>query len=410
VESFEHRISLRRSRPPAATPAGCARTAGGEQGSRHAGAPRRAAQRAVDADRPSPGLFGLAWSRFFAHRQAPLARLLADEIEARRSRGDGDVLVPRRGGLVVAAADAGEPRAAANGGGFRVEGRGESAAMETTPTEGPAAAPSVGPVRRADALGWASSVLGAPMVLVPRRFLRAIGIEDDGTTVAWTVGVGVREHLATLNIIANRQRRIGMWSRAVGDTMDLALLAAAYRYKRRDGARLRWTIGVIGAIWAVDLVTALQMTRADRAHVRDGSGSAGTGVDHDTGGGPTRVRTAVTIRRPEDEVRRAFGDFGWTAFDPAALEASGDVRFTTAPGDRGTEVHLDHEPRGGRIGATAAKVLGTAPDQVINDELRAFKALTETGTVPRSATSPEGPSSKRQILHKRPAQPVGGGR
>jgi hypothetical protein len=69
--------------------------------------------------------------------------------------------------------------------------------------------PAVGPVRLADALGWSSSVLGAPMTVAPRRFLRAIGVEDDPKAVAWTVGVGVREHLATLNIVANRQRRIG---------------------------------------------------------------------------------------------------------------------------------------------------------------------------------------------------------
>ncbi len=36
------------------------------------------------------------------------------------------------------------------------------------------AAPAVGPVRLADALGWGSSVLGAPMNLMPRRFLRAM--------------------------------------------------------------------------------------------------------------------------------------------------------------------------------------------------------------------------------------------
>jgi hypothetical protein len=270
--------------------------------------------------------------------------------------------------------------------------------------------PAVGPVRLADALGWGSSVLGAPMTVTPRRFLRAIGVEADGKTVAWTVGVGLREHLATLNIVANRQRRIGMWSRVAGDTMDLALLAAAYRHKLEDGTRLRTAAAVVGGLLAADLFAAVQLTRADGATVRDGSDSAGVGIEHDTGGGPSRVRTAVTIRRPEEDVRRALRDFHWTAFDPAALEASGELRLTPAPGDRGTEVHLDHEPgvRGGAVGATAAKLTGQAPDQRIGDELRRFKALLETGVVVRSETAPEGPSSARQLLHKRqPAQPVG---
>lgn len=272
------------------------------------------------------------------------------------------------------------------------------------------ATPAVGPVRLADALGWGSSVLGAPMNLMPRRVLRAIGVDDDSTAVAWTFAVGLREHLATLNIIANRQRRIGMWSRVAGDTMDLGLLAAAYRHKRRDAGRLKGAIGIVGGILAADLFTAVQLTRADGALIRDGSGSSGVGADHDTDGGPTRVRTAVTIRRSEDEVRQAFREYDWSAFDAAALEASGDVRFVIAPGDRGTELHLDHEPeaRGGAVGARAAKILGQSPDQAINDELRRFKALVETGVVARSEKSPEGPSAWRQILHKRqPAQPAG---
>ena len=289
---------------------------------------------------------------------------------------------------------------------------GESGVMETSAASNPAlSAPAVGPVRLADALGWGSSVLGAPMTFAPRRFLRAIGVKDDAKTIAWTLGVGAREHLATLNIVANRQRRIGMWSRALGDTMDLALLVQAFRHKRRSAPRLVGAMGIAGGFLALDLSTAIKLSRADRVQVSDGEDSAGQGVEHDQGGGPTRIKTAITVGRPEDEVRRAFRDFDWSAFEPARLEGSGDVRFASAPGDRGTEIHLDHQPtaRGGAVGATLAKAVGKSPDQTIADDLRRFKALVETGVVPQSETSPEGPSARRQIFHKRPAQPVGGG-
>lgn len=278
---------------------------------------------------------------------------------------------------------------------------GHAAAERTTP--------AVGPVRLADALGWGSSVLGAPMTFAPRWFLREIGVEVDRKTLAWTLGVGLREHLATLNVIANRQRRIGLWSRVAGDTMDMALLAAALRHKREDPDRIVGAMGVVGALALLDLYGAVQLTRADGAHVADGSESHGVGVQHDTGGGPTRVRTAVTIRRPEEEVRAAFMAFEWTAFDPAKLEAANELCIFPAPGQRGTEVHLDHEPGafGGAVGAAAAKLVGKAPDQVIHDELRRFKSLMETGVVVRSETSPDGPSSTRQVFHKRqPAQPA----
>src|SRR3954447_6801532 len=125
---------------------------------------------------------------------------------------------------------------------FRGARPGERWAMETS------ASSAVGPVRLADALGWGSSALGAPMTLAPRAFLRAIGVEPDAKAVAWTQFVGVREHLATLNIVANRQRRIGLWSRVAGDTMGLALLSQAWRHKRRDPERLRAAMGVVGAI------------------------------------------------------------------------------------------------------------------------------------------------------------------
>lgn len=282
--------------------------------------------------------------------------------------------------------------------------------MHTSTSGSSPGSPATGPTRLADALGWSSSLLGAPMLLAPRRFLRFIGVEPDRTARAWTLVVGVREHLATLNVVANRQRRIGIWSRVLGDTMDLALLAAAYRHKRADGPRLRRAMGTVGGVLAVDLATATLLTRADGAHVRDGSDSVGVGVDHGAGGGPARVRTAVTIRRPVDDVREAFREFDWTAFSADELEAAGDVRFVPAPGDRGCEVHLDHDPGSGVLRTAAAKLAGSSPDQVIGDELRRFKALQETGVVPASGTAPEGASSRRQILHKRePAQPVGGG-
>jgi hypothetical protein len=244
------------------------------------------------------------------------------------------------------------------------------------------------------------------MTVAPRWFLQTIGVHPDAKAIGWTLAVGVREHLATLNIVANRQRRIGMWSRVVGDTMDLALLAQAYRHKRRDAERLQAAMGIVGGLLALDLYAAVQLTRADGSLVKDGGGSTGEGVRHDTSGGPTRVRTAITIRRPEAEVRSALATFDWRALDPAALQAAGALRLVPAPGDRGTEVHVDHDPGGG-VGAMAAKAVGKAPDQLINDDLRRFKALLETGVLPRSETSPEGQSASRQIFHKRqPAQPL----
>lgn len=265
---------------------------------------------------------------------------------------------------------------------------------------------AVGPVGRADAMGWASVALGVPMLTMPRRLLETAGIRADTTATAVVAGVGVRELMATLTLNAMRHRRVGMWSRVAGDTMDLTLLGVAFLRRRRDPARLLGTIGFIGSIFAVDLLTALQLDRAERAHMEEGEGSSGVGAPAPDEGGPAHVRTAVTIARQIGEVRAAFSEFEWTALDAQRLQSAGAVRFETAPGDRGTELHLDFDPDvpGGSAGAAALKLLGRAPDQRVSDELRRFKALVETGVIVKSDKSPEGPSTPRQMM-QRPGQP-----
>jgi hypothetical protein len=190
--------------------------------------------------------------------------------------------------------------------------------------------------------------------------------------------------------------------------MDLALLAAAFRNRRLSTGRLLGAMGAVVGIFAADLWTAVQLSRAEGVHVPEGARSTGIGAVHDGRGGPTHVKTAITIRASEEDVRRAFREFPWSMFDPVSLEESGGVRFVPAPGNRGIEVHIDQEfsVPGGGVGAIALKVTGHAPDQRINDDLRRFKALLETGVEVRSEKTPEGPSTPRQIL-QRPGQPVG---
>ena len=122
-----------------------------------------------------------------------------------------------------------------------------------------------------------------------------------------------------------------------------------------------------------------------------------------------RVKAAITVRKPEDELRRRWdelkGDKEIMRHDWAGEE--GDVTFVAAPGDRGTELHvdLDLSPTGGVVGARLAKVLGEDPEQKVKDDLRRFKQVVETGEVVRSDGSPAGHSAK-QHLKQRPAQPL----
>lgn len=258
----------------------------------------------------------------------------------------------------------------------------------TGPFPYPSSFPGVGPIRLADGLGWASVALGVPMLAAPTRFLRWIGVESDGEAVAVTALVGVRELSATFTINGMRHRRVGAWARVGGDTMDLLLLGRSFLTRRQSTPRLLGAMGFVAGIYAADIYAAIQLSRAEGVGMSDGSTSHGVGMTDET---DTKVRTAVTILRSEDEVRSAFANFDWAGFDPLTAETRGEVRFARAPGERGIELHVTVNGRGSRV----------------NDELRRFKARLETGVEPRSDKTPEGFSVFRQLL-QRPAQPAGG--
>ena len=111
-------------------------------------------------------------------------------------------------------------------------------------------------------------------------------------------------------------------------------------------------------------------------------------------------RAAITVFRPREEVERR-----WAEHQHSFSEA-GDatVTFKEAPGDRGTEIHVEVDTAG-KLGQMAQKLTGSEPLAKAKDDLRRFKQLVETGEIPRSDASPEGELAERK-LKQRPAQPL----
>jgi uncharacterized membrane protein len=101
----------------------------------------------------------------------------------------------------------------------------------------------------------------------------------------------------------------------------------------------------------------------------------------------------------------------WRSVEGADVENSGSVRFSPAPGDRGTEVRVEvsYSPPGGVIGEVVAKLFGEAPDQQISDDLRRFKQVVETGDVVRSDGNPDGTRTLRQLDQDEAQPPTGEG-
>ena len=100
-------------------------------------------------------------------------------------------------------------------------------------------------------------------------------------------------------------------------------------------------------------------------------------------------RTAITVGRARDEVARLWATPGYRT---DYIDRHGaTVAFKDAPGDRGTEIHVE---TGKPWTLSKAK-----------EELRRFKQQFETGEIPRSDGAPDGDRVER-LLKQRPAQPL----
>jgi len=75
---------------------------------------------------------------------------------------------------------------------------------------------------------------------------------------------------------------------------------------------------------------------------------------------------------------------GWRSKEGSSIETAGYVRFS--PGRDGTVVRvaLEYSLPAGKIGAALASIFGNRPGAVVEDALRRFKQLMETGEVARA--------------------------
>ena len=70
---------------------------------------------------------------------------------------------------------------------------------------------------------------------------------------------------------------------------------------------------------------------------------------------------------------------------------AGEVIFESSPGGRGTLVTVLQEFRMGKLTSAWQTIVGRNPKQAVIENLRHFKALAETGEIPRTQGQPHGP-------------------
>ncbi|MDP9466909.1 MAG: SRPBCC family protein [Actinomycetota bacterium] len=287
-------------------------------------------------------------------------------------------------------------------------------------------------------LGLASLALGVPQVAAPDRFAEAVGTRPDAGTRDLTVGIGLRELTAAAGLLVRGSSPTFLWSRVAGDVMDLVLLGGALRRGGPGRGRTVAATAAVAGLTALDLAAARRSRRSGASASGDLELTAAVTVAKSpqevydfwrglerlpafmehlhsvewTGEGRTRWSAKGPLGKAvswdaelTEDVRGEV--IAWRSLPGADVDNSGSVRFTPAPAGRGTEVrvHLRYAVPGGRLGATVARLLGEEPHQQVEDDLRRFKQVLETGEVVRSDGTPEGPAARRHLLQS-PGQPA----
>jgi uncharacterized membrane protein len=91
--------------------------------------------------------------------------------------------------------------------------------------------------------------------------------------------------------------------------------------------------------------------------------------------GTTIEWDAEIINEKENEM------IAWRSLEGSQVDNAGSVHFNRAPNGRGTEVKVSmrYTPPGGSLGKLVAQFFGEAPEQQIEEDLRRFKQIMETG-------------------------------
>ena len=274
----------------------------------------------------------------------------------------------------------------------------------------------------ASALGWFSIGLGLAQIAAPRGMARLIGVRDDRRSATIMRTIGMREIASGIGILSQHRRRPGwVWSRVAGDVMDLALLGNALNGRTTERNRTVAATATVLGVTALDVICGQQLERnggeTGEAEARRRSKSEVTasvtinrspeevyGFWHQLDNLPQFMRHLESVRvldaqRSHWTAKAPAGKtvawdavitqdrpnelIGWRSAENAQVRNEGTVRFTPAPGGRGTEVTvtLRYDPPAGAVGAALSKLFLEEPTKQIPDDLRRLKQVLEIGEV-----------------------------
>ena len=112
----------------------------------------------------------------------------------------------------------------------------------------------------ATALGVFSLALGTAQVLSPDGVSRLVGIRGSHAVQVTQRVFGVRELVQGTGILASSSPRGWVWSRVVGDVLDVGMLLVGARTKGFDRTRVAIALVALGGVGVADLVAARRLS------------------------------------------------------------------------------------------------------------------------------------------------------
>lgn len=294
---------------------------------------------------------------------------------------------------------------------------------ETTPSS----ARSITP-RLSEILGWAGVGIGLIELLMPRRVAVITGLPSHSSLLRL---MGTREMITSAGLLLQPHRSGWRWSRVAGDLLDLSVLAWAGQ--RQPQRRLTVLTALVAGMTALDVLAASDSRSPRRVR---------------TSPGLVRIHKSLHIQRPPEvcyQFWRNFENFpqfmqhveavqavdatrthwrvkaplgqhvdwtaelfsdipsqqlAWRTLEGSAIEHTGVVRFLPSPNDKSTRLDIEmsyHAPFG-KAGVVLAKIFGEEPSQQMDDDLRRFKQLIETGEIATTTGQSTGRRSPRVHL------------
>jgi uncharacterized membrane protein len=273
--------------------------------------------------------------------------------------------------------------------------------------------------RFAKGLAWFGIGIGAAEVLVPGIIARLVGTKGHHALIR---GYGLREIASGVKILANPKDARPVWARVAGDALDLAALGAALLSNKNRRGKIVCAMAGVATVTALDVLCAQELRvrggtaratasiilhcpiedcyrfwRQFENHVRfmpyvESVRSIGPGTYHWI----ARVPGGRTIEWDTEITKDLMNEqISWHSLNGSGIHYSGSIRFSPAPGGRGTVARVKigyREPLKGS--GIVSKLLGKDHDQVLYKDLRGFKQVMETGevitTVGQSAGSKNG--------------------